>query len=156
MSTLLSAIETEVSNLSTRTRFEFVADLEEANATIFDQISTGEFPVCLILAFDINDTRANGIVKSKAEINALFLTKLDQITTDKKTTDVDLEAISPMRSIAREFINLLDENDIVTEAGIETVVHRSVHQALMDAHLYGCWSVFTVNFEEGISLCPPH
>jgi hypothetical protein len=156
MSTLLYAIETEVSNLSTRTRFEYAGDLEDANATIFDQIASGEFPVCLILAFDVNDTRANGIVKSKAEINALFLTKLDQITVDKKASEIDLEAIAPMRSIAREFINRLDENDIVTEAGIETVVHRSVHQALMDAHLYGCWSVFTVNFEEGISLCPPH
>lgn len=150
--TLLQTLETEANELGLR--FEYAGDLEEANATIFDRITSGEFPVCLVLAFDINDrSRVNGIVRSSAEINALFLKKLPQITIDKSTKEVDLEAVAPMRAKARDFINGLDHSDIIDDNGIESVVHRSTHQALLDCHLYGCWSVFTINFSEDLSTC---
>ena len=152
--TIHQAIETEVENLSTVTRYIY-ADLEEANATIFDQITSGSFPICLVLPFDITDNRETNIVSS-AEVNALFLTKANQPTPDKPQSEVEAEIVSTMRAIAREFINRLDENDIIDGEGITSVVHRSVHQAVADAHLYGCWSVFTVNFTEEISRCAPH
>jgi len=154
--TLLSAIETEVSNLSTSTRFLFAADREEANASIMDKVLTGEFPVCLLMAFDIQDVRINGIVKSKSDIRIAFLTRLTQLTPDLPMAEIDEQAILPMRNLAREFINRLDKNDIISEAGIESVTYISTHGGIYDAHLYGSSCEFTVNFEEGISLCPPH
>jgi len=149
--TIHEAIEQEVGNLTTATRYVY-ADLEEANSTIFDKITSGSFPVCLVIPFDINDTRTESLVSS-AEVNALFLSSANQSTIDKPQAEIESEIIAPMRAIAREFINRLDENDIIDGAGIESVTHRSVHQAVMDAHLYGCWSVFTVNFNEGEGRC---
>ncbi len=156
MATILEAIETEISNLSTKTRF-YYADLEEANNTIFDLLEAGEFPVCLILPFDIPDDRTKGAVNSTAEINALFLDRVSaQETIDKPQHEIENEMVAPMRTLSREFINRLDDNDIINEDGITSVVHRSVHQAVTDAHLYGNWAVFVVKFTEGLTLCPPH
>lgn len=156
MATLLEAIEEEVSNLTTKTRFE-TGDLEEANATIFDHIEQGDFPVCLVLPFDINDDRTKGKVTSTAELNVLFLNKFQNTETiDKPYHEIENQMVAPMRTLTREFINLLDDNDIINEDGITTPVHKSVHQALTDSHLYGNWCVFTIKFEEGLSLCPPH
>lgn len=153
--TLLEAIETEVSNLSTRVRFEYAGNLEEANATIFDQINSGEFPVCLVLAFDIVDNRAQGIV-SDAEISVLFLDRKEgQATIDAKTSEVDTQIIAPMRAISREFFNRLEANDIIEEDGIVSVTNRNVYEPIADAHLYGNWAVATVKFTEEISLCVP-
>lgn len=152
---LIDEIELAVSSLSTATKF-YYADLEEANATIFDRIASGEFPACLVIPADISDTRTSGKVTSTAELNCIFLTKAKQDTLDKPTHEIESEVIAPMRTLAREFVNRLDDSDIIEGNGIEDVVHRSIHQALLDAHLYGCWSVFTINFTEGNSLCPPH
>lgn len=151
--TLIEAIEQEIGNLTTATRF-FYADLEEANATIFDKISSGDFPVCLVIPTDIVDERTEGLVSS-SEVNALFLDRAPQSTIDKPQSEIDSEIIAPMRELSREFINRLDENDIIDGAGIESVTHRSVHQAIGDAHLYGCWSVFTINFTETLGRCVP-
>lgn len=151
--TLLETIEDKVSCLPTPTRFVY-STLEEANATIFDELLTGQFPVCLILALDIEDySRENGLVKSQAEINALFLDRVPRETIDKPVSEVENEVIAPMRSLSRELINRLDKSDIVEENGIESVVHRSVHEALMDAHLYGNWAVFTIKFSEDLTTC---
>lgn len=153
--TLLQALEQEVTALVPRVRFQF-ANLDEANATIFDQINTSEFPVCLILPFDITDEgRENGRVKSSAEINAIFLTRAtSEQTIDKPTSQIDSEFVAPMRSLARQFINRLDTNfEFIEDDGISSVVHRSTHEAIMDAHLYGCWSVFTIKFWEELSTC---
>lgn len=151
--TILQALETEVGNLSTGVRFVY-STLEEANANLFDNLLTGQFPVCLILAFDIEDyDRANGRVKSQAEINALFLNRTPSATIDNTISEIDETIISPMRALTRELVNRLDDNDIIEETGIETLVNRSVHEALMDAHLYGNWGVFTVKFSEDITTC---
>lgn len=157
MATLLSAMETEVGNLSTKTRFVYVGDLEEANATIFDNLASGDFPVCLILAFDIVDgDRQYGVINSTAEINALFLNRLtNEETIDKPTSYIETQIIAPMRALSREFVNRMDDNDIVHAAGISSVTNRNVFQALMDAHLYGNWAVFTISFSEEVSTCPP-
>jgi hypothetical protein len=156
MATLLQALEEEVGNLTTRTRFE-AADLEEANATIFDQLGTGDFPVCLVLPFDIPDDRTKGSVTSTAELNVLFLNRFtNEETIDKPYTEIENTMVAPMRTLTREFINLLDDNDIINEDGITSVVHRSVHQPIGDATLYGNWAVFTIKFTEGLTLCPPH
>jgi len=151
--TLIQAIEEEIGNLTTATRF-FYADLEEANATIFDKISSGSFPVCLVIPTDIVDERTEGLVSS-SEVNALFLTMAKQSTIDKPQSEIESEFISPMRELSREFINRLDQNDIINAAGIESVTHRSIHQPVGDAHLYGCWSVFTINFTETLGRCTP-
>lgn len=155
--TILEAIETEVGNLSTKTRFEYAGDLEESNATIFDTITDGQFPVCLVLAFDIEDTgRENGRVISSAEVNTLFLHKLPgQGSIDSVTAEIETSIIAPMRALTRELVNRLDLNDIVEEDGITSVVNRNTYQALMDAHLYGNWGVFTIKFSEGITTCVP-
>ena len=151
--TLLSAIETEVSNLSKAVRFEY-STLELANATIFDTLSSGQFPVCLILAFDITDSsRENGRVVSEAEVNALFLDRVPNSTIDQPIKDIDSQVIAPMRDLSRELINRLDKNDIIEAEGIASVVNRSVHEPLMDCHLYGNWAVFTVKFSEDITTC---
>ncbi len=151
--TILETIQDEVSNLSTRTRFEY-EDLEAANATIFDKLQSGDFPVCLILPFDIQDVdRENGSVKSSAEINAIFLNRIPQADIDKPSLEVDQQVVASMRTLAREFINRMDDSDIIQGAGITSVVHRSVHQAIMDAHLYGSWAVFSISFTENNSVC---
>lgn len=152
--TLLETIQDEISNLSTRTRFEY-EDLEQANANIFDKLQSGDFPVCLILPFDIKDVdRENGSVKSSAEINAIFLNRIPQADIDKPSLEVEQKVVSLMRTLAREFVNRLDDSDIIQGAGITSVVHRSVHQAVMDAHLYGSWAVFSISFTEDNSVCP--
>ena len=151
--TILQAIETEVGNLSTPCKF-YYEDLDLANATIFDKISAGEFPICLILPFDIQDvSRENGVIRSEAEINALFLDKVPQTDFDKPSLEVENEVIAPMRALAREFLNRLDLNDIIDEDGVGSNTNRSVHQAIGDAHLYGCWCVFSVKFSEQIATC---
>lgn len=152
--TIHEAIEQEIGNLKTATRYEY-ADLEEANATIFDKITSGSFPVCLVFPFDISDNREDGLVSS-AEVNALFLTRANQPTIDKPQSEIESELVAPMRALSREFINRLDENEIIDGDGISSVVHRSAHQPVGDAHLYGCWSVFTVNFTEDLGRCLPH
>lgn len=151
--TIHEALEQEVGNLSVKTRFEF-ADLNEANATIFDKLTSGEFPVCLVLPFDIVDDKREGIsVYSTAEINTIFLDRIPQITTDLPTSQVENDAIAPMRALTRELVNRLDRLDMMDENGIESLTNRSTHQALMDAHLYGNWGVFTVRFTEDLTTC---
>jgi hypothetical protein len=153
--TILEALETEVSNLSRRVRFEY-STLDLANATIFDQIESSNFPVCLVLAFDIQDvSRENGKVISTAEVNTLFLDRAPAESIDKPIQEIESEFVSPMRALTRELVNRLDLNDIIEEGGIESLVNRSVHEATMDAHLYGNWGVFTVRFSEDISTCLP-
>lgn len=134
-------------------RYEYAGNLEEANGTIFDQILTGEFPVCLVLAFTVKDKRANGQVISTAEINMFCLDRVNKPTIDTPTAEIEITVITPMRSKAREVLNRLDHDDIIEGLGIEAADHISVHEALMDAHLYGTHSVFTVNFNEGLGLC---
>ena len=149
MATLLEQLETTCSELSVKCEFEY-ADLDEANAVIFDKLK--DFPVCLIIPFDINDTGRDGPrVRSQAEVNALFLDKINQVTIDKPTIEIENTVIAPMRSLAREFCNRLETTDIIEEDGISSSLNRSVHQPLADAHLYGCWAVFTIKFSEDIA-----
>ena len=151
--TILAALETEVANLSRNTRFEY-STLDLANATIMDQIESSEFPVCLVLAFDIQDvSRENGRVVSTAEINALFLDRSPNPSIDKPIQEIEDEFVAPMRALTRELVNRLDENDIIEASGIESLVNRSVHEGTMDSHLYGNWGVFTVRFSEDITIC---
>lgn len=152
--TILEAIETETGHLSRATRFEYEGNLEMANATIFDKIQDGEFPVCLALAFDIVDDRGHGIIKSSAEINMLMLDRLtSEGTVDYPAAKIETEIISPLRALMRELINRLDVLDMVEEEGISAVTNRNVWQAIGDAHLYGTWAVFTIKFTENISTC---
>ncbi len=151
--TLLSTIEQEVSYLSKKTRFEY-STLEEANAIIFDDLPTSEFPVCLVLAFDTQDvSRNNGVVISQAELNILFLDRVPRETNDLPVNEAENLIIAPMRGLARELINRLDNSDIVEENGIESVVHQSVHEALTDANLFGNWAIFTIKFSEDLTTC---
>lgn len=150
--TLLATLETEVSKLSKGVRFEY-ATLEEANATIFDKIAAGSFPVCLVLTFDIQDTiRENGKIKSTAEINTLFLDMVPN-SFDKPTYEIENEVIAPMRALTRELVNRLDLTDIVEEEGISELTNRSVHEGMTDAHLYGNWGIFTMKFSEDVTTC---
>lgn len=150
MATLLEQLETTCGELSTKVHFDY-ADLDEANAVIYDNLK--EFPCLLILPFDINDTGRSGPkINSEVEVNALFLDKIDnQPTLDKSTVDIENKIIAPMRAIAREFCNRLETTDIIEEDGISSVVNRSVHEPLMDSHLYGCWAIFTIKFSEDIA-----
>ena len=151
--TLLSTIEQEVSYLSKKTRFEY-STLEEANAIIFDDLPTSEFPVCLVLAFDTQDvSRNNGVVISQAELNILFLDRVPRETNDLPVNEAENLIIAPMRGLARELINKLDNSDIVEENGIESVVHQSVHEALTDSNLFGNWAICTLKFNEGLTTC---
>jgi len=151
MATLLETLETTCGELSQKCRFVY-ADLDEANATIFDQIGSGAFPVCLVLPFDISDTGRSGArITSQAEVNALFLDSMPQATIDKPTTEIESKIIAPMRALAREFCNRLETTDIIEEDGITLSLNRSAHQAMMDSHIYGCWSVFTIKFSEDIN-----
>lgn len=151
--TLLEAIETEVGNLSRKCRFEYAGDLNEANANIFDTIASGDFPVCLVLAFDINDNdRATTRINSEAEVNILFLDRLTaQETLDKPTSEIESSIIAPMRALTRQLVNRLDTNDIINEDGITGVVHRNTWQAIGDAHLYGNWGVMNIKFSEDVN-----
>ena len=155
MATLLSAIEEEVGNLTTRVTFHY-SDLEESNAMIYDRLQPSDFPACLILPIDITDSeREHGKLIHTAEVNAIFLNRFtNEATIDKSISEINTQFVEPMTTLARQFINRLDENDIIEGTGIDSVVHRSTHQALFDAHLYGCWSVFTIKYYEGLSTCP--
>jgi hypothetical protein len=154
MPTLLSQLEAECNNLSRKVRFEYVGDLSEANANILDKLSKGDLPVCLILAFDITDGDRSGVrVNSTAEINALFLDAVYQQTIDKPTAEMEARIIGPMRTLAREWINRLDLNDIINGLGIESVTHRNTWEAVGDAHLMGDWCNFTIKFSEDTTTC---
>jgi hypothetical protein len=149
MATLLETLETTCASLSRKVRFEYAGDLEEANATIFDKLSSGQFPVCLVLAFDIVDgDRAHTRINSTAEVNAIFLDRITQLTPDKPTTEIENKVIAPMRALAREFTLRLETTDIINEDGITSVTNRAVWQAIGDANLYGNWAVFTIKFSE--------
>ena len=152
--TLLEVLEAECNNLSVKTRFEY-ATLDEANAIIFDKLASGDFPVCLVLPFDTLDpSRANGVVNSTAEINAIFLSRITSAETiDTITKDIENNIISPMRTLTREWINRIDDNEIINEDGIMSATHKSTHEPLMDAHLFGNWAVFVVKFTEGLTVC---
>lgn len=150
--TILEAIHEEVANLSSKVRFEY-ATLEESNAEIFDRLLAGEFPVCLVLPFEIVDeSREGGQVRSSAEINTLFLDRIEG-DMNNRVYDVEINVIAPMRNLTRELVNLLDKNDIIDQAGIESLTHRSLHEPIMDSHLYGNQGVFTIKFSEGLSTC---
>lgn len=139
--------------LNPKCRYIF-ATLDESNATIFDQIGAGDFPVCLILPFDIVDgNREHGVIKSTAEINAIFLTRYPQATIDIPTQEVEDKMVAPMRSLARAFVNTMDKSTIMFEDGITSATYRSVHEAMSDAHLFGCWAVFTPSFTEDLTTC---
>ena len=149
MASLLETLETTCASLSVKCSFR-VADLDEANAVIFDNLK--DFPVCLILPFDIPDTdRAHAVINSEAEVNALFLDKINQVTIDLPFTEIDRKVITPMRALTREFCNRLETTDIINEDGITSCVNRSVHQPLMDCHLYGNWGVIQIKFSEDIA-----
>jgi len=150
--TIHEALRAEVGNLTRRFRYEYSTE-DLANATIFDGLLAGDFPVCLVLPFDINDTRENGVVTSSAEINAMFLDRAPQSTMDKPIQEAEDEIIAPMRTYTREFLNRMDLNDIVHEEGVGEATHRSVHEPVMDAHVYGNWAVFTIKFTEDLSQC---
>lgn len=153
MSSIHQVLKDSASCLSVKVRYVF-ADLDESNATIFDQVGAGDFPVLLVLPFDIVDgNRENGVVKSTAEINAIFLDRIPQATIDLPSAEIETKAVAPMRRLAREYVNVVDKDDIMYEAGIESATYRSVHQAMMDAHMLGCWAVFTPSFTEDLTTC---
>lgn len=151
--TLRDAIESEVGNLSRKVRLES-ATLEEANATIFDQILTGDFPVCLLLPFDIvDDGMKAGELSSSAELNMIFVDRYtSEGSIDQASIDIENDIIAPMRALSRQLISRLNQSDIIFEDGISSVTHRSIHEAITDAHLYGDWAVFTIKFCENINL----
>ena len=151
--TIHEALETTAGELTTPVRYIF-STLEEANATLMDKIPNGDFPVCFVIAFNINDyERANGRVKSQAEINVMFLDKIPAATIDTPITKIETDVVAPMRTLTREFVNKLDKLDVIEDDGISSVNHQSVHEAVMDAHLYGNMGVFTIKFTEDLSTC---
>jgi hypothetical protein len=144
----------EQSAIAVGARYEY-EDLDLSNATIFDKLNAGQFPVCLVLPFDIVDEdRENGVVKSTAEINALFLTRYTvQETTDKPSSEIEQTMVAPMRALARSFVNLIDHDDLMFEEGVISARYRSVHQSMFDSVLYGCWVVFSPKFTEDLTTC---
>lgn len=153
MATLLSEIRSIVSGLSAPVRFEY-ATLEEANANVFDKLGAGEYPVCLVIPFDIKDSkRENGRINSETDVSLFMLTRVNAGTIDSDSYKIETTVIEQMRGLCREIVNALDKSDIVEEEGIAEVNNRSVHEAVMDAHLYGCWSEFKVKYSEDISTC---
>jgi hypothetical protein len=152
MATLLETLETTCASLSRKVRVEY-ATLEEANAVILDRLKTSDFPVCLIIPFEtVDGDRAHTRINSTAEVEALFLDRFTtQQTLDKSTVQIENLFCAPMRALSREFVNRLDTTDIIHEDGISSVRHQSTFNGLTDAHLYGCWSTFTIKFSEDIN-----
>jgi len=153
MSSIHQVLKDSASCLSVKVRYVF-ADLDESNATIFDSVGAGEFPVMLVIPFDIVDgNRENGVVKSTSEMDILFLTRIPQATIDIPSDEIETKMVDPMRKLAREFVNVLDKDDIMFEEGITSATYRSVHKAMMDSHLYGCWINMTPSFTEDLTTC---
>jgi len=152
MATLLETIETECASLSIKVQL-FYADLSEANATIFDKLQSGDFPICLVLPFDQNDNdRATTRINSEAELNIIFLDRFTgEQTIDKTTVQIENQFCAPMRTLTRELCNRLEVTDIINEDGIGSCVHRSTHEPIGDAHLYGNWAVVQIKYSEDVA-----
>jgi hypothetical protein len=153
MATLLSTIETEVAALIPKTRFEYAANLNEANNTIFDVIPNGEFPVCLVLQIDPSQkSREYGRIIMEAELTVFFLDKIAAASPDQSAIEAH-PIVLAMRSLSDQFINRMDKTDIIEELGIESVSNTSTYEAIMDAHLYGNMATFTITYSEDLTTC---
>lgn len=151
--TIIQALQ-EVNNSMSRALTLIYADLNEANLEA-DKLVNSELPVNIILPFTVTDVPGtSGILKSTFELNAFFLNKSANITTDFKSIEVETEVIAPMRTIAREFIFRLNEHSIVDPEtkGMTQIVYQPVYSS-MDANLFGVWAKATVPVIEGLSGC---
>lgn len=153
--TILSAIETEVNNLSSKVTFKFAATLEEANANFFDKLKPEDYPVALLLVYNPNEKdRSFGRIIQEAEINMFIVDRTQQATIDVDSLDVN-PTVERMRALSTELVNRLDKNDIIEETGIESVSHVSTFEPITDAHVYGDYLTFTITFSEGLTTCVP-
>lgn len=152
MATLIQAIETEVANLSTPTRFEF-EKLDVANGTIFDKLTVGDFPVCLLVPFNpsIRDREhPRSIMEATVEI--FILSKMAGATYDRTAEDIKA-LIEPLHALGHELINRLDLNDVIEDEGITTVDFVDAFEAVGDATLYGPMITFNIVYSEDLNVC---
>lgn len=144
----------EVNNSMSRPLTFIYADLNEANLEA-DKLLNSELPINIIMPFSVTDVPGtSGILKSTFELNAFFLNKSSNITTDFKAIEIETEVIAPMRALAREFIFRLNEHSIVDPEtkGLTSIVYQPVYSS-MDANLFGVWAKATVPVMEGLSGC---
>ena len=152
MATLIQAIEQEIGNLSTATRFEF-EKLDVANAAIFDTLGTGEFPVCLLVPFNpsVKD-REHPRVIMEATVELFILSSMPGATHDRTAEDIKA-LIEPLHVLGHELIRRLDTNDVIEDEGITTVAFVDSFEAVGDATLYGTMITFNIVYSEDLNDC---
>ena len=152
--TILEALQ-EVKNEMPWIKTFIYADLNEANATETDKLVESEYPVMIVFPINPVDTIPNsGLTKTTFELNAMFLNKSAQKTTDYKSSEIEIEVIAPMRLIARKYIHVLATHSIIDPEtpGITTVNYQPVYSS-MDANLFGVSVRAQVPVLENPALC---
>jgi hypothetical protein len=154
--TILASLE-EVKALVPVIRTFIYADLNEANATETDKLIASELPCMIVLPIQPIDNFPNsgsGLVKTTFELNAFFLMKSANITSDYSSKLIETECIEPMRFVARQFIHNLQTHEIIDPetAGITSVNYTPAYSS-MDANLYGVQVRCTVPVIENPVLC---
>jgi len=151
--TIIQALQ-EVNASMSRSLTLIYADMNEANLDA-DKLVLSELPVNIILPITVTDAPGtSGVLKSSFELNAFFLNKSNNVTTDFKSIEIENEVITPMRVLAREFMFRLNEHDIIDPEtkGLTSIVYQPVYSS-MDANLFGVWAKATVPVMEQITGC---
>lgn len=153
--TPVEALEQVCNSLVTRpTKFIYVHSNFEANE-LADKLLNSEYPVCFMLPVVITEAPSKtGMLKSTFPLQAFFLDKQPETTTDFNAVDVESRYIVPMRLLAREFMHKLNEHAIIDQEG-QGIVDRiyTPEYALLDAHLFGVFVQAQVPIMEGVSGC---
>jgi hypothetical protein len=141
-------------SLSRGTTFKF-ANIFEANFDLDKLLTASDFPVHVLLPFEVRDRiGSGGSVRSTAALEGFFLTRSEMPTIDYETMEVESSMVAPMRSLAREFFHKLSESEITsTEVNDLPDIRYIPTYHSMDAHLFGVHYIVSWPVMENISGC---
>lgn len=131
------------------------ADLNEANGTLVDQLTSAEYPALVIIPITpVDNITPSGLIRTTFELQAFLLSKVPNVTTDYKASVVENQVIAPMRELARQYMHKLSRHAIIDpQSGGITQMTYSPEYSAMDAALFGVLITATVPVVENPRVC---
>jgi len=154
---ILSTIQEVVADLTTPCAF-FYANLYEANGELgIPEFSEGKDTFFVYIPpFEVVDTvDMNGLIHTVFTMQFFLMRRLELPTTDYRSQDID-PVMDEMRTLARQFIHKLEEQDIVEKGGpAEGITERKItsEYGWVDHHLFGVSCTCEVPLMQGLTGC---
>lgn len=115
-----------------------IANIYEANFNLDQFLTNVDFPVHVLLPYEVRDVMGDhGVIRSELVLDGFFLTRMAEPTIGYDTSKADIEAVEPMRAMARKFFDALSLESIINSEVTDISVSYIPTYANFDAHLHG-------------------